>query len=350
MKKISRLITILFLVFIIIVSCEKGKVHPIDIFSESKSISGEDIKLDRNVLSDPYFFEVFDSIFVSIDVVNNYILNIVDIKNGNQIGRFLERGKGPNELISTTSLHKKSENSFYVGNDKIFQYNLKELLSDKDYLPRIIYKNNSNRYIGLDVISFSDTLFLSNSFLVSERKFGLVNEKGDIITTQLTYPDNQNISFIFKSLAYEGRIVKHPKKNLFAYAVINTPSFEILELIGDSIKVLKQFNFSDFSFETIQFGGDMNSVVVDENNNYGFLYVKSTSKFIYLLYSGRNEADHRDKVFETPYVLVFDWQGKPITRFILDRDITCFSIGKNDQVLYGLYYDPSPRIVKYYLN
>ncbi|MGE0089050.1 MAG: BF3164 family lipoprotein [Bacteroidales bacterium] len=345
-------IFLLLIIVISISSCKKKMEFSIDLFGNTEEILiGQEIQLTGEFLLDPYFIEVIDSFLIAIDTDNSTILNIINLNNGEQLFRTLKRGKGPYELIFTTNLHKYSPKNrhFYIGNEKILLYNLDSLIVNyENYEPNIIFNKKSNEFSGLDVLYINDSLYLSSTNFQFQKKYCLLDKEGSLITASLDYPeDDFSEDFTFKSLAYQGRFVKHPILNKFAFCMVNTPYFEIGNIENDTIKIIKDYYFNRINYKPIELSNNFQSVVMDKSNAYGFLRIVSTNEFIYLLYSGRNEEDFGDNIFQSPVILVFDWEGQPIKRYHLDNEINCFTVDETNSILYGISNKPKPMVFKY---
>ena len=70
-----------------------------------------------------------------------------------------------------------------------------------------------------------------------------------------------------------------------------------------------------------------------------------TKDKIYTLFNGSDKGD-----INCDNVLVYDWDGNPMQKIILDRKCIGIAIDEdNPKILYGLYGSTNMRLVKYKL-
>ena len=70
---------------------------------------------------------------------------------------------------------------------------------------------------------------------------------------------------------------------------------------------------------------------------YAFINAAVTDNYIYVLYSGKL-SNTKNSYFGS-YIFVYDWDGNPIKKIILDREALSLTVSKNDKDIY--IYDPN---------
>lgn len=79
----------------------------------------------------------------------------------------------------------------------------------------------------------------------------------------------------------------------------------------------------------------------NEKSRFAFINGSATQHYIYLLYSGLHENE--DHPNDAKFIFVYDWDGKPVMKFTLDRFITSFTVSATDDVMYA--FDESAKAV-----
>lgn len=295
----------------------------------------------------PYRLHLIDSTLVIFNALGrkssfffNYTLNNKVLHKG-----YLKGGRGPGEALGCISngvLNNKLLWVYDITLKKILITDLNESLNNSTN--SMIYhefpvKNN------LYMIELKDTL---NYFGVGNRssKYKIQKNKleSSIKLQEFGEYENINESFplsLFKS-AYESFIFSQPKGNKIALTYRFTDVLEIYDVdtqFGNGIKGPEGF---DPEYNRIM---SENGYVMERNKKTKFAFVggSSTEKYLYLLYSGKLEVDENPNYANN--IFVYDWNGKPIRKLTLDRDILCFTVSQDDKEIYA--YDPNTgNIVK----
>ena len=78
--------------------------------------------------------------------------------------------------------------------------------------------------------------------------------------------------------------------------------------------------------------------------------VSVTDQYVYILYSGRNFKESKDKAFLGNRIDVYDWEGKHVKRLNLDVDVQVMCIKEDDSAIYAIAPLPDPVLVSFSLN
>jgi hypothetical protein len=90
--------------------------------------------------------------------------------------------------------------------------------------------------------------------------------------------------------------------------------------------------------------GDIIEPNFTEDNTTGYFTIQVTAQYIYLLYSGKTRNEPAIDYANT--IHVYDWSGRPIQRYILDKQISGFCVDNGNTKIYGLYTDPQDDTMK----
>jgi hypothetical protein len=73
--------------------------------------------------------------------------------------------------------------------------------------------------------------------------------------------------------------------------------------------------------------------------------LSSSDKFIYVLYANTaKDASFEDK-FKSNLILVFDWNGNPVKKYILDCKVKTIEVSDNEKRIFAVCDNPDPEII-----
>ncbi len=107
-------------------------------------------------------------------------------------------------------------------------------------------------------------------------------------------------------------------------ATSSSGNLEIYELLKDDFRQV--FNKTYFYPEYV--GYQNRGARFLKESKRGFISIESTNEYIYVIYSGRSRTDPETDAYSGNNILVYNWNGKPIIRFSLDRDIRKMTLQK----------------------
>ena len=81
----------------------------------------------------------------------------------------------------------------------------------------------------------------------------------------------------------------------------------------------------------------------------GYKAVDCDDNFIFAIYSGRTRQSHGGKAEHCEHLLVYDWEGNPVKRYILCVAIHTMRYNKENNCIYGLAENPEGVLVEYQL-
>ncbi|NMH87590.1 hypothetical protein HHX25_08745 [Flavivirga sp. Y03] len=268
----------------------------------------------------------------------NYSINNNKISKG-----YINKGKGPNEALGgmTSGLVNNTLWLYDITLKKIITIsNINELIND-DYLLFREYPIKERFYM----ISLKDSL---NFYGV-----GSFNTKPKIQEIELTtnkevdsfgffesYP--KKIPFSAYKSAHESFIfIKSISRDKIVLAYRFTDAIEIFDLKTRESKVIQGPEVYNTQFTSIDAGGNNFIMGVTEETRRSFVNGTVTDKYIYLAYSGSRFNTINSYLSNTVYV--YDWNGNPIKKFLLDREILSLTVSKNNKTMYA--YDVSTGFI-----
>ncbi len=300
------------------------------------------IRLEKEALQLSYIFEMVerDSLLIINEFPDpHYCMKIIDLSK-NTVRNFGKKGKGPSEIQSGSCNFSIGNNNLYVS-DRInyFTYSIDSL---KKTIDNPVFK----LYFRPKEASFLNTTYC-NGFVVGgtiRNRIGLYNT----LTKQIVCKYGYEVGPMVEQAFY----YSNPSKNLVAYFQSRSATMGILEITDNDV-TMKEFSWwKSAQKESVGDNGRISALPAKDERN-GFITAAVTEKYIYALYSGktmnRRTIESLSNAFLSEYVYVFDWQGKPVKRYLLDQEVRSIAVDKNDETLYAASYKGEPHLIKYKL-
>ncbi len=273
-----------------------------------------------------------DSFIITSTYNRNSFFTVYSINNNNiqELYSFGEKGEGPEDFIFPTSL-RIYDKYVHFYDKALSKYITIESLDSLKIQTKNVQSLGFNNLIKL-----TNGDFLGDGFF-SDVRFKLI-QKEDTISLKIPYPsEDKTKESVQTGLAYQGDINRNPKRDQIVY----TSSY------GDIIEIYKSTNngieqiFSQQLQYPLYTPQDQNSGEISSNLSpkciKSALCTYVTEKYIYILYSGMTMDDPMHNY--SNIVHVYDWQGNPQKKYILDKHLTCIGIDEHDQFLYGVYWE-----------
>lgn len=275
---------------------------------------------------------VYDSLLICWNPkLPNHFFNIFNLETGKEIGSFIPKGQGPQEVVSvncifqfltkgndiTTLLNDPYENKSLIWN--ISQSIRKGETMLDTIMPFTRKGENQNRSYNFLFTLSENTLFAySQSDFLSEHEVTTpLYEKRNLYTDELLqeYP-------IYKKKSVSNTKIS-PNFFFYSWDAIKPDGSKIVQAMSK----LPQINIIDIQT------GDITSYRLPESPNFSFIEkstplkneyyncVQADDRFIYATYWGKEQwgTDIDDKIPDFHTIHVFDWKGKLVYELQTDR-------------------------------
>lgn len=310
----------------------------VELKSQKIQINNNDIFFKQILYTD-----FVDDMLIITDQDSKYALKILDLKT-NTLRNFGIKGRGANELHKNVSLFS-------------IDYNKPKKLYINDYPDYVVYLIDSVK-LGLDSQfskvnlpigenSFIGNAVFANGYLIGnclKNKFGVNNIASNNFFVEFEYEKGEG--YLLNQSSFYG----HPSKNKAIYLESYSETMGIIDFDENHLVLNELFKGKNESEQIVQ--GNRTYLKPTKNSRLGFVNATVSDKSIYTLYSGKEYANGRDAYFNAnlvDIVYVFDWNGKPLKKYHLDKKVRTISIDEKNNVLYASTYDESatPYLVKY---
>jgi hypothetical protein len=148
---------------------------------------------------------------------------------------------------------------------------------------------------------------------------------------------------------------------LFAKTTISKPDGSAFASVYDKFPILRIYSKDGILKKEIRYKNNQlfpNALIENDPSEHSlknimqnYRKIKSSNKYIYALYIGKTteEIDIGLNDFSNE-IHVWDWNGKPIAKILLDKKIFSFDIDNKDQYLIGASLNSLDELYKYNLN
>jgi hypothetical protein len=339
-------------IFVVVVfSCNQPKVSQVVNFDNVETLVGEKI-----FTIDPYdltSLEVVDSLLIVINRKGSFIFQFFNISTNKTIIELGKRGKGPGEFIEPTLLISH--------NNKLQAIN--KTLQMFDYVSRRKTVIDLSKTLELDsLVFFQERLpyslgFIDRIWYDSDSLICYRGEDNQINRLTIFNPINSSM----KIIPFRAPDCQLKMSNNFERFFYYTQEIDInisRRLIVTAPIFVGQLDFHNFNGDYLYSSKweheEVLNKIINEPKKFRpkihITQIKSDANTIYALnVNGYRLSDKLNQETNSE-LLLFDWFGNPIKKYILDRRVTNFAIDFKNQYIYG--YAPAEHdytLIKYKL-
>lgn len=258
--------------------------------------------------------------------------------NGNKIEKkFIKKGTKKNEAIAPLSSGIINETTLWLHDislNKIVQYNINNLTADT--LPYTYNKLNTP-YYSMQLLG-NNTAMGYSAFNKQTAKLSKVDLANGATTHLFGAFENkpQNFSEGSWKHLHEGFLFSHPQHQKLVFACKLLDKFYIINLQNDSSFAVVGPHGIKPNVTPVNTNGN-EIAMTSEKTKLAYVNGYCTDKYIYLIYTdGYDMQPNSDR---GKNIYVFNWQGKPIKSFTLDRAVSALAVINNNTALYAFDAD-----------
>ncbi len=320
-------------------------------FSEMENLKMKSTMIKSSEIGEIVDFIVIDSFLISNEIFSNKIFKLYDLRTGNLLSNFINKGKGPNEMLFPHLLNYYDSDCFttFDSNSKeLIYFSLNEIRNQNFQFPRKekIEFTTKKSFVTKSQLLNDSMLLCTGFFEKGQYCLYNLNSKNNEYFLNYPYDEKHKIETNeTKGLAFQGEISVKPDRKKFANATDGI--IEICELQSAGIKLISRKIFYLPEYQVIQ-----NQAARNSSQPYSFHSITSTDSFVFMIYSGRSMKEFGEEYYAGNNLLVFDWEGNPVINFILDRYLKRFVLDVSQMKIYGYCTNPisgEPEIITYQL-
>lgn len=331
-------------------SCSEKRMHEvhedagliqIEDFGRVISLKSEELVFDEIVFN-PFKMILKDSLLILYNVNTDYAFQIFNINNSKYLGERVHIGKAPNEMIRPAFIQNTDSGIWILDAEKhiIYHYFANEFLKKREPYPI----KTINQKIEADQLSIIGGKFFGLRIWESmKNRFLFFDMNGDSIDAKGKYPPNNiNLTDQETSYGYTGNYTTNFKDRIFLTHFF-TDLIEIYDTDGTLIRRIQgPDNFlphvKEYKTEDISFGYSKKDARV------AYSPPANAGEEVFVAYNGglySEDTGHKKDIF------VFDWDGKPIRKYELDKPVYGIIVDSKNKHIYGFSDIPECHIVRY---
>ena len=320
----------LFLLYICLLNaCKSEDTHTVlELFPESHSLSQKkvyDINEDSIAVIEGLVCDGEN--LIVYDYHSNSSYTLFDEKTGEYIARFGTVGQGPIE-IPVGCYGYLLKGCFSVFDDQtriVMKYNLDSLRSGKvNAAPKRLTKYDIPDAQISRLIAINDSTFFSAGTYRDRYQYLLFDKNSKVLDYSVDIYNVADSTFnkYTKFLSNQGDLIMHPEKQKFACSINFSSNIDFFEIVDNEIKLTK----------SLRLGNPTSQPVTTENSQIGYINLCATGEYVYALYSEKKAIKSTRK---SNVVLVFDWSGNPVKKYLLDTDAYYIAVDETEQSMFA---------------
>ncbi len=350
----KRTLYVLLLCCGLFTACGPGRtdeaVHFTDEDFEVKTLRYADAEKYRNdslFLGDPYLLRVHpEGFLVFQEIGSDRLLTVVDLLNGT-VARMIPRGKGPGEMLGIRDI-VVDEGDICVSSladSKVFRLSM--VPGERRFVTDTVFRFPKVQFMR--IMPWKKGTFLALASASSDNRMILLDEKGTVSDTVGSFPD------------FPDMMGRKPNNALLQSDLYLSPDRRHLAVVCRSIDCIDIYD-GDAKLKRRLRGPLGAEVSFREASNNGltryfqepdylmFDHVAANDRKMLVGFVGVRIEKREDFDRYIQSIYAFDWNGKPLTKYALDKEILSFDVDWEHGKLYCLLNDPEPEIVTFTLD
>lgn len=309
---------------------------------------------NSDFIGNPFIVKSIGTMLYTIDGMNDPLIHVFE--EGTYKGQVIKKGQGPNEMVSPFELSPSFDGkNIWIYNNSTQRWleflgeaiatNTKAVATDKIEFAR----NNNTPFAPATPSWISRDQFICTNPWSHEDRFYIIDrttmEKKGVQNPNIIFTDQLPASIL--SILFDAKMTMKPDRSKVALAGSYLDAIEIFNTNGEILNTIKGpeegFNFAFDQAKSLE----MNILSTNADTKKAYVNICSTNQYIYALYSGKRKGEESNYNLGN-CILVFDWDGKPIKKYLLDQELIHFDINEKEQRLYAVS-KPENYIIYYNL-
>ncbi len=307
----------------------------------------DSLDLERTGILNPHYIQYKDSFLILCSMSGSKEIFFWNLRTNHVTTRNVI-GQGADEMPQYSIVKTVEPSSFRFANHRqgqIYEMDLEKLQIDLNTKHSLYCKLPVE--VGDFPLRFIETEnYVFGIGIFKEGRIYSFDKRINKVVTSMDYPLNEDIEKIdqiHKGALFTSTVMVSNNKTLVLSCFGLIDFYEIMPDGSLSLKCKHHYSFP--KFQTMEVG---KVITFDRDDIYAISDMDTDDRFVYLLYSGKNVKDKGEDAYNCSHLLVYDWNGNPITHCILPKSLYGFSIHGNK--LYGLNRESIPITYIYSLD
>ena len=281
-----------------------------------------------------------------VDIQSEHVFQVLDYKKQN-IRNYGHRGQGPDDFLFPTALSVWKNDTMGCWDINKRRYSAMQLLPEDSLVQFCRLFDTHDSLLHYEIFPVCNEQFIAVG-IYNDYRLVTLDKKGHFVKGFGVSPyrndEEFKISGTTRSEVYQGGLAVNPSGTWLVHALLraNILSFYDIQPNGDLSLVTEQVgSYPDYDYNT---GAMALSAPIY------YLDVYATERYAYLLYSGKNYKEDKDKAFVGNIIEVYDREGHHVRNLSLDIDIQVMCVSPNDSKVYAIAFQPNPILVSFDMN
>ena len=315
-------------------------------FPETIHLKGMELKFDKELFRTVGLF-LIDSVLI----VQNYNAEThfvkYNIHTKKKVGESVCWGSGPEEMLNPKGIHLLDSVVWIcdVKRRKMMSYSKEQFCYSN--MPRPLHSINFKEQFNKVAVNTNN--IVSTVLALNYQRLSFFDMNGSFIKTVGEFPDcNLSLTPIETIESFLCNISINPQDGRICLSYNLTDLIEFYD--ADGI-LKKRIHGPDHFFPAVaetKKGGGIGVRSIEGKTRDAYFSPVVSDNIIYLLYSGRFfDLNVAENSYLVNQIFVFDWDGGPLKRYILDIPVFWFTVDESQKRIYGLTDAPDYRIIEF---
>lgn len=341
----------LFVPLFIIISCSKTEYKDSVTFSlldfpETRQLKGKEILFDKELLR-PVRIYLTDSVLVFQNSRVETHFDKYNLHTKKKIGECISFGSGPEEMLYPKGFQLVDSVIWICDVDKRKMLGYRKEQFCYSNMPKPVHTINFNE--TFDQVAIKQNEIVSTVLSPDHQRLSFYGMNGLFLKTVGDFPDcHLNLTPIETIEGFLCNLLVNPDDGKVCLSYKRT---DLIEFYDSNGTLIRRMHGPDHFFPVIMEDKRGNGVgihSIERQTRDAYFCPVAVNNMIYLLYSGKffDLKDTKDS-YLLNQIFVFDWDGNPLKRYILDTPVFWFTIDARQKRIYGLTDSPDYRVIEF---
>lgn len=340
-----RLICIAAIMAVMLLSCSSEK----DAYLRSLKLDAEPLMVVDSINIDQYnLFQVSDVVKIDDDwllmstITGDYKLLFLNIFTSEHFFA-IRKGRGPGEMIGGNSLHECGGNAlFYDSNSATcIRIDGRRTIEGRSLVVDTIglFKDGPSKPIYMT--SCGNGGFVSGNFADENIWYSYYDSTGRIHSSvaALDFEELSDEKDAIVSFSLSSKYASSPDGTKVCVVSVASPSLSFSHVSSGTLIEYKRWAVPPV--------GMVAGHITPEHTST-FSGIDADGKYVYLAYSGHKLRDDILPTEECNHLIVYDWDGNPVKRYYLNRNVSSIHVDGKD--LWAVSTYPESCVYRFVLN
>lgn len=321
---------------LLLVSCSESQKR----VSFSESTAAKSTVFTEAIISIPMDIKKRGDILYVSDFNGDSLLYCYSLSKERFINKMLPQGQGPGEFLSPVE--------FFISDSSVFIHNRWHFTAQNytfDANDFSIRPQGELIHLPMNfdrIYPLSESRFVASG-VFDDCRFLILDNNGNVISKCGSFPNYQSeeeaVPNMAKAMFHQSQFGYHTARKRLACATSNV--LELWDYAPDTLTLHKRLLLASYHY---LFESTPDGVYAESDNpdaELGARGIAVSDKYVYVLYNPNTHRMHEEhKETQKSEIWVFDWDGKPVRKILIDTQVQCFCVDETDTAFYCVMAAP----------